>query len=744
MALVPIFFAQISNGVYGYFAIMPDGSIRDVSPRTEYGYGDWGPQPAVNFGNSLIIANWSQPTGGELFQINGTPGNFRLFADIWAGQESSYPENLVVAGGKLFFAAINPAAGLELHVLNGNTISVVKDLASGTFSGLNFSSPIVALGDKVIFGARDNLNTNYEPFVSDGTSAGTIRLADIIPGTTGSNPVFFENSVMGGHVYFAASISTNGMGLYRTDGTTAGTQAVRLFTAGTDDPPVNISDLTVSGNKVFFVATTSAGRELWVSNGTSAGTQITKNIGGESGNSNPLHLAAFKNGVLFSATTPDDGYELWFSDGTNAGTNKVASIAPGVTSSSPSNFVQLGDLAVFTSSQGMFNQELWVTDGTASGTRLLADINPGSANSNPSQFRKVGDKVYFSATNGTNGRELWVTDGTTSGTRMVADMRVGAEGSNARMIGEMDINFYAPTQLSLTGTTVRENLAAGTVVGSLSATDLDSDALTYSFASNPGNLFRIVGNQLRTNAPLDFETARNHTVTIRVSDGELTSQRSFTVNVLNDTSDDPIISPPPTTVITGTIGPDRLVGGALGEMIRGLAGNDTLIGRGGNDTLLGGGGNDRLNGGAGDDLLKGGGGRDVLKGGGGNDRLLGGAGRDTLQGGGGNDVLVGGGGADRLVGGAGNDVLTGGGGADRFVFARNSGNDTITDFSVAQGDELVLNARLWSGSKSAQQVVDDFGVMIGGTAALRFSASEVIRLNGVTDLQSITDSIVIL
>ena len=58
----------------------------------------------------------------------------------------------------------------------------------------------------------------------------------------------------------------------------------------------------------------------------------------------------------------------------------------------------------------------------------------------------------------------------------------------------------------------------------------------------------------------------------------------------------------------------------------------------------------------------------------------------------GNDVLVGGAGADTLTGNAGNDRLTGGAGADRFHFnSMGDGNDTITDFSRAQGDTLDIH-----------------------------------------------------
>lgn len=79
----------------------------------------------------------------------------------------------------------------------------------------------------------------------------------------------------------------------------------------------------------------------------------------------------------------------------------------------------------------------------------------------------------------------------------------------------------------------------------------------------------------------------------------------------------------------------------------------------------------------------------------GNDELLGGAGDDELVGGGGNDRLDGGAGDDRLRGGAGRDRLTGGSGADEFVVGDAARSvATITDFSKASGDRLLIGELL--------------------------------------------------
>jgi Ca2+-binding RTX toxin-like protein len=215
----------------------------------------------------------------------------------------------------------------------------------------------------------------------------------------------------------------------------------------------------------------------------------------------------------------------------------------------------------------------------------------------------------------------------------------------------------------------------------------------------------------------------------------------------------PILGTAAADVLAGTAGNDTIVGLAGNDVIRGLAGNDSLLGGGGkdrllggagDDLLLGGGGNDRLRGGAGSDRLEGGAGRDLLDGGAGDDLLLGGGGNDRLRGGAGSDRLEGGKGKDVLDGGKGSDLLIGGAGADRFVFKKGYGADLVSDFSVRNGDMLLLDDALWSGNLSVAAVIDRFGTNVRGDAALAFGGGNVVVFDGVTDINSLSQSILLI
>ncbi|HEY1065675.1 MAG TPA: hypothetical protein VGE52_06190, partial [Pirellulales bacterium] len=110
------------------------------------------------------------------------------------------------------------------------------------------------------------------------------------------------------------------------------------------------------------------------------------------------------------------------------------------------------------------------------------------------------------------------------------------DGSNGGYFGQryhLSLNS-PPTDVSLSNNTVVTGSATGAVIGVLTGTDPNAgDSLTFTIQNDPDAKFAIVGNELRVNGVLDYETATSHSVTIRVFDGEYSYDKVFTINVTN-------------------------------------------------------------------------------------------------------------------------------------------------------------------------------------------------------------------
>ena len=101
-----------------------------------------------------------------------------------------------------------------------------------------------------------------------------------------------------------------------------------------------------------------------------------------------------------------------------------------------------------------------------------------------------------------------------------------------------------PTDIALSASTVTENVAVGTVVGTFSATDPDTgDTITFTLTDTADGLFGMSGSDLVTAAAIDYESGASHNITVRATDiGGLYREETFAITV-NDVADTtPVIS----------------------------------------------------------------------------------------------------------------------------------------------------------------------------------------------------------
>ncbi|MBM1174625.1 hypothetical protein [Microvirga arabica] len=208
--------------------------------------------------------------------------------------------------------------------------------------------------------------------------------------------------------------------------------------------------------------------------------------------------------------------------------------------------------------------------------------------------------VFFGAS--TEYTRTYNADGTITFT----DKQAGRDGTDTlkdvRLVKFSDKTIALtngnPTDISFSGTSVAEDKAVGSVLGTVRGTDPDDDDLTFSLVSNANGTFGLNGKgELVLMSAFDYETAAQHTISIKAEDkyGGIRTE-TFTISVRNVIETSPLVR-------SGTSTNEQLVGEAGDDKLFGLGGNDVLFGQIGNDTLIGGAGRDTLTGGAGKDVF---------------------------------------------------------------------------------------------------------------------------------------------
>jgi ELWxxDGT repeat protein len=496
------------DGVHGFEMWRTDGTeagtwlVKDIQEGTESAFGsfDYYSLDSATVGSTLFFRAATTLNGAELWKTDGTEANTVLVKDINLGPSSSFPSGLTELNGRLVFAAAGHDFDGELWRSDGTTFGtvLVDDIipgpfgsnpvyltkignliyfesyqwlyrTDGTFGGTvllhTFSEGYIEfhgdLGGMCFFRAYDGVH-GLEPWISDGTPAGTRLVKDINP-TTGSGS-FGDILHVGGTAYLMADDGVHGLELWRTDGTPDGTRLIADLTPGPDGSQFP-SAIPWEGGMLF--ATNSAlyttdpsedgvtlvkalphsaslaglgdqglfsdndgvhGEELWSSDGTAAGTGMLKDLNpllrNESSSPNFLGIASTPAGprAFYEASDGHDDF-LWATDGTTQGTGVVKSVE--VRAFPGTSGAVVDDTLYFVGNDADHGSELWKSNGTSAGTVMLSG-NSGGAYEPPVAYR---GRVYFPYEDADHGPELWVTDGTEAGTRLFSDILPGPDGS---------------------------------------------------------------------------------------------------------------------------------------------------------------------------------------------------------------------------------------------------------------------------------------------------------------------------
>ncbi len=306
------------------------------------------------------ISLWkSDGTAAGTMPVVSLP-SYRSFSD------SGYPFPPEVTGNRLFFIASEAATGRELWVSDGTQAGthITKDI------GLGINSPnligLTAVGNRLFFLEGFSTVSGYNLWVSDGTEAGTTIAKALGPVPQGpSSTVNGQTIDLNGRAFFSGWDTQAWIEPWISDGTEAGTQRIKDInqTPSFMGPQLTGASLpydmvTLNGKALFAANDGIHGNELWISDGTEAGTTLVLDLNPGPIGSAPNALASFGNIAIFAASSGPDGVELWKTDGTAAGTTRLADVAPGPASSNPTGFRLVGPTLFFLADDGTTGREL--------------------------------------------------------------------------------------------------------------------------------------------------------------------------------------------------------------------------------------------------------------------------------------------------------------------------------------------------------------------------------------------------
>jgi ELWxxDGT repeat protein len=441
------------------------------------------------YDNNLLFYARNSSGVYTLWKTNGTEAGTIQLSDkaLFNQQMDSYGDNVIIQLGA-------GAHGSELSITDGTLAgtSLIKDINPGSDS--SYASSGVTLDGKYYFFADDG-SVGSALWVTDGTETGTQLVKDITPSTgyTSAPKIFIINN----QLYFTADDGT-GMSLWESDGTNSGTKELKDITIAVDSNSQRTL-IFQFGDKLYFTADEGVhGNELWVSDGTALGTLMLKDIT-DSGNTDIASMSLANGKVYFSANK-----ELWITDGTVNGTSPIKYIS---------------DIAASAVTTPFANITLVQNDSdTVTVTLALSDTNQGSLSTNFIAASSLADaqqqlrQATFTAID-TN------SDYSVNASVIVNDGKDDSQIYNHQIYVTAS-NNTPPSEPTINSSTI-VSVAGDSIIGTLQASDVENDDLTFSIVSGNDNEYFSIdenNNLIVTNANSNL-TESFYSLVIKSSDG---------------------------------------------------------------------------------------------------------------------------------------------------------------------------------------------------------------------------------
>jgi ELWxxDGT repeat protein len=414
---------------------------REIAPQ--FANAGSSPSDFARLGNFLLFSADDDANGRELWRTDGTMTGTTLITDINPGSASSTPQQLIPANGLVYFRARStPGEGGAPWMVwrSDGTASGTFPLFSDRLAS-DLSIPMCprwgdALGNRFAFPLYDTLLSKWFVYATDGTVAGTHAVAEF-PEEVDESARPCNVTSIGDRLVFSFAEGQD-IEPWTTDGTPAGTYRLANAWAGGASVTPDTVFARIGNSAVFAARTPTATGEvserLWRTDGTTAGTYpLVEERTGQA----PMALnppVRFGTRVLFSGASVMDSIGttgpggLFITDGTPAGTQLLRASLD-LHGDVP---IAAGGGRAYFSARDESSNAIWVTDGTAAGTRVVTEVLVGGGTGDPG-FVADGPVLYFVNLTADGARELWMSDGTKSGTRRLAPLAAANVGLENRV-----------------------------------------------------------------------------------------------------------------------------------------------------------------------------------------------------------------------------------------------------------------------------------------------------------------------
>ena len=502
------FTANDENNAGRLWWINPYGDaeyVRDYSSS----YPALNPENLISVNGKVYFSAENNRYGRELWTIDGIGSRF--VRDINYDNSSSNPENFTVFNNELYFTATNDK-GTELWRLDryGNT-EQVKDI----YYGAESSNPdnLIVVNDTLYFTVDEGSNrSGRELWKID--DKGVSRVADINYGNGSSNP---DNlTVVNDTLYFTAT-DRYGIKLWWVDNSNGEVRPVENISSDLS----NFSNLTAVGDLLFFTATNTTSRELWKVN-NNGNAELVDVITTNSGFDEEFSLTGIKDKLYFIKDDGFDGPQVWALESPDlnlSDNNAPVLLDTVVTANSVDEDTGSPQGAVGTLIFDLVSPRTNITDSDSGALTGIAIVDVSSkggswyySTDNGTSWKTMRDRdvevshdnalllaadsntrIYFSPSSNYNGTinesltfRAWDQSTGTNGGFANTDVN-GNDTAFSSNIDTLSVTINpvndAPIVTRDYSFSIPDNYDKGTVIGTVTAKDIDNYSFTWSIES---------------------------------------------------------------------------------------------------------------------------------------------------------------------------------------------------------------------------------------------------------------------